>query len=140
MVAEHLEGGGDAVERGDLVLAHQFQDPTGVELRFKHHRGSFEQHRKQAHVQGSHVEQRRNHERYIVAVQVHIHHRVDAVPGDVAVRQERTLGLAGGAGRVEDHGGVVQGDGLIERRRGRSVNHLAIALDAGRQLEERNRQ
>ncbi len=97
MVTEHLERGWDAVERGDLVLSHQFQYAAGVELGFKHHRCALEQHRKQAHVQGRYVEQRRNHERHIVAVQVHVHHRVDAVPGDVAVRKERPLGLAGGA-------------------------------------------
>lgn len=108
MVAEHLEGGGDAVQGGDPVPAHQFQDATGVELGFEDHRGALEQHRQQTHVQGCDVEERRNHERYVVAAQVHVHHGIDAVPGDVAVREQRTLRLPCGAGGVEDHGGVVQ--------------------------------
>ncbi len=50
------------------------------------------------------------------------------------MRQQRTLWLAGGAGGVEDHGAIVEGHSLVQRRRSRRGNHLAVVLDAGWQL------
>ncbi len=94
----------DDVQHRPRVESFQQHDPS-----------SLEQGGQTGHVEPGGVEQRGDDQSDFVAGQVGVDEDVDAVPGDVGVRQHRALGTARRPGGVHDDAGIVRGDGLVQR-------------------------
>ncbi|MCY1482504.1 hypothetical protein D9M68_160620 [compost metagenome] len=114
----HREEHGNALAAGAVELA---QHHLRLELPHDVHRAARVQHRVGIQVQAAGVEERQHVEEHVVARDLVGQHRVDGVEVDHAIGLDHALGLAGGAGGIEQ----VPGLGLIAAR------HLDDAAGGG---------
>jgi hypothetical protein len=105
----------DGEERRDPLPLDDGEGLGGVEPADDDGAPAAEQCRVDRAVQATDVEQRRQRERPLVGGEVEAHELVDRVPRHVAVGERRALGPPGGARRVHDQAGVVEGDRLVPR-------------------------
>jgi hypothetical protein len=108
-----VEHGRDGEERVDPLLLDHLQRRGRVEP--AHHDGApaAQQRRVDRAVESTYMEQRRQRQRALVLREVEAEQLVHRVPRHVAVGEHRTLGPAGGAGRVHDQARVLERDRLV---------------------------
>jgi len=97
------EHGRHAEEQRHAAAVDQVEDLVGIEAAAQDVRPAAVNQRQGEDVQPARVEQRRVEDRHVVLIQPPAHHRVDAVPGHVAVREDRALGQAGRPAGIADH-------------------------------------
>ena len=106
----------DAHHRRDPLLLDQPQDALGVELPLEDHRRALQPGEQRLHVPPADMELRQDLQHDVVAV--HAGRRVEAEvrPEAVRVREQRTLGLSGRAGRVDEQEAIVGRDQVVRQR------------------------
>src|SRR5699024_68713 len=79
-----------------------------MEARFKDEMPTLEEGRQYTHTKRRDVKHWRDHERNLVAADIHVRNHVDGIPRQVAVGQHRTLWVTGSPRGVKNNGKIVE--------------------------------